>query len=271
MATHLNHLKRQLSITGILTNAKATQHYIPHDEPLLRFIYSKLEGVVPFFVEDVREFNNFKYIPELFRLPFKNTWVEFKVNEGKNVTESICVFLTEDDDVRDKNNKIEDGIAIAIMLFGFRNNQWCLIGGFIFYPEVNKFYDSEIGHDKGIFGKYGIPPLDTSRSNEVITNIGFFLSALNCTNIKAVETKEPKFINKKRKKKGKLPIESFWTLQLSSSANEKNESQGGTHSSPRLHLRRGHVRQYKPGLYTWVNACAVGDASSGTVDKDYKL
>jgi len=45
----------------------------------------------------------------------------------------------------------------------------------------------------------------------------------------------------------------------------------GTHASPALHLRRGHARQYSPGLYTWVQPCIVGNKKDGLVHKDYAV
>nr|MCF1501516.1 hypothetical protein [Allorhizobium sp. Av2] len=46
---------------------------------------------------------------------------------------------------------------------------------------------------------------------------------------------------------------------------------GGSHASPRLHLRRGHLRRL-PEKTVWVRAAMIGAASeTGTVTKDYRL
>ena len=45
---------------------------------------------------------------------------------------------------------------------------------------------------------------------------------------------------------------------------------GGTHASPRVHLRRGHIRKIADGRTVWVQACVVG-SKHGMVLKDYKL
>lgn len=37
------------------------------------------------------------------------------------------------------------------------------------------------------------------------------------------------------------------------------------------HGIRGHIREYKPGLYTWVQPHVVGTNKDGIVTKDYKL
>jgi hypothetical protein len=79
------------------------------------------------------------------------------------------------------------------------------------------------------------------------------------------------FINQKRAKKGKPALSFDWhTVEIAPPA-KKNDSQGGTHASPRLHDRRGHWRTYKSGLRVWIRDCKVGDASKGVIFKDYKV
>lgn len=79
------------------------------------------------------------------------------------------------------------------------------------------------------------------------------------------------FLNRKRKAKGKPPVSFDWhTVEVGPKV-IKNEPQGGTHASPRLHDRRGHWRTCKSGTKTWVKACKVGDASKGVVFKDYQI
>jgi hypothetical protein len=47
------------------------------------------------------------------------------------------------------------------------------------------------------------------------------------------------------------------------------ESAGGSHASPRWHVRRGHWRQLADGRRVFVRACEVGDPTRGGVVKDY--
>lgn len=46
---------------------------------------------------------------------------------------------------------------------------------------------------------------------------------------------------------------------------------GGTHASPRWHIRRGHWRQLANGRRVFVRECQVGDAACGGVIKDYRI
>lgn len=48
-----------------------------------------------------------------------------------------------------------------------------------------------------------------------------------------------------------------------------SEPRGGTHASPRWHVRRGHWRQLADGRRVFVRACEVGDPEHGGVVKDY--
>lgn len=64
------------------------------------------------------------------------------------------------------------------------------------------------------------------------------------------------------------PLFSYWTLHLTHTDGTPRPM-GGTHNSPRVHLRRGHPRQYAPGRWTRVQPCAVGSPSRGMVHKDY--
>lgn len=80
------------------------------------------------------------------------------------------------------------------------------------------------------------------------------------------------FLNQKRIAKGKPPLSFDWhTVEITPPA-PKNDPQGGTHASPRLHDRRGHFRLIKKtNKRVWVNQCKVGSANLGAVFKDYTI
>lgn len=95
-----------------------------------------------------------------------------------------------------------------------------------------------------------------------------FLSALHCSNVRRQEHAPDVKLQKARARRGKAPLFSYWTLQLDGKS-DRGADHGGTHASPRVHLRRGHPRQYAPGKWTWVQAHAVGNRAAGIVHKDY--
>lgn len=78
------------------------------------------------------------------------------------------------------------------------------------------------------------------------------------------------YTSKRLQAKGKAPLYSWHTVKVEP-PKPKQEHQGGTHASPRLHDRRGHLRRLKNGKTCWVKPCKVGDASKGAVFKDYEV
>lgn len=101
-----------------------------------------------------------------------------------------------------------------------------------------------------------------------------FLAALNCSNVKQQSTPRPKTTTntKGNPKKNKQPFFSYkvLTIDTQNQQSQSNITGSGTHASPRVHLRRGHIRRL-PNKTVWVNACVVGDKSKGMVQKDYKV
>lgn len=78
------------------------------------------------------------------------------------------------------------------------------------------------------------------------------------------------FTNRRKIAEGKLPTYDWHTVVIQP-AKPRSESQGGTHASPRMHDRRGHIRRLKSGKNVWVKAHKVGDASKGYVFHDYQV
>lgn len=99
--------------------------------------------------------------------------------------------------------------------------------------------------------------------------IGKYLSILNCKGVSSKMIDAPTKLNKKRIKSKKPPIYSYWVLTIDKDESETLEA-GGSHRSPRIHLRRRHQREYAPGKFTLVSPCVVGKGP-GIVVKDYAL
>lgn len=78
------------------------------------------------------------------------------------------------------------------------------------------------------------------------------------------------FTNRRKIAAGKTPTYDWRTVKIGPKT-ARGESKGGTHASPRLHDRRGHIRRLSSGKNVWVKACKVGDASLGTVFHDYQI
>lgn len=105
--------------------------------------------------------------------------------------------------------------------------------------------------------------------NEVGAVIGL-MAALACRNVSASEHKPPAGLNKKRIQAGKQPFFSYRVLNITNDAKTDTSRVHGAHASPRVHLRRGHIRRL-PDRSIWVNASVVGNKSLGMVRKDYAV
>jgi hypothetical protein len=98
--------------------------------------------------------------------------------------------------------------------------------------------------------------------------------ALSCSNVhhQVMESINPA-INQRRIRDGKVPMYETRTLWIDVPGGSKDSGdwQGGTHRSPRQHLRRGHIRNLQSGKKVWVNAAVVGAKESGFIRKDYAI
>lgn len=188
-------------------------------------------------------------IPALVKLPFPECW--FEIN-----------FRTADQDifpagVLAQRSMKEDGVIDGFCLYKARNvGSWVYAGRFQIRPEAN---ENRVER--------------ASEYADYLCEItAVFLTALNChRGVSKVEHVPPKALQDKRLNNGKKPLFSYWTLHLDlGGPTARKTMMGGTHASPRLHLRRAHVRQYKPGEYTWVQEAIVG-SPHGMVHKDYAV
>ncbi len=108
-------------------------------------------------------------------------------------------------------------------------------------------------------------------TGDVMDEVNAYLDltiALACKNVRTREKAAPKFLNRQRIKKGKLPLKGFHVLELTTGG--EMPSGGGTvgdRSGPRSHLRRGHIRRLSGERVTWVNSTIV--QGRGFVDKVY--
>jgi hypothetical protein len=100
------------------------------------------------------------------------------------------------------------------------------------------------------------------------------IEALTCSNIETETIEEiDERKNNRRMKSGKLPIYETkrLVLKVPKSTTARGNCIRSDRSSPRQHLRRGHIRRIFGDRRIWVNSCVVGDATKGIVQKDYAL
>jgi len=209
------------------------------------------DKAVCFNLGEIESWDNFNIDMDMVRLPYDVCWFESESYQS-NKKLGCLSFINTIDSINHLN------ILALIKLPGVA---WMFLGVIDMCP-------SDI-----VRGFEFSPPKAKEPLKEIMQIVSAFLSALNCNNVSSVENKPPEKLQKKRAKRGKTPLFSYWTLHLDAPGN-KQQKPGETNDPtrkrpPRLHLRRGHIRQYKPGQFTWVNPCVVGDKKAGMVNKDY--
>lgn len=108
--------------------------------------------------------------------------------------------------------------------------------------------------------------------DEVLTPIAV-TAILACGNTGLKTVDSPLKLNKKRIANGKPPLPGYTYISITPPVAKVGQvHQGGTHASPKEHLRRGHIRRFPDtGKQIWIQSTIV-NAGVGKVDKQvYKI
>jgi hypothetical protein len=205
---------------------------------------------------DVDDLIGFKFVPSLFKIPFDPVWIEAtKTKQGLKFTFGYIIYTTEES-------------HIDIICWRKLAGEWAHMGTL----RIPKEYE---GDERTLSIVHFPARLFTSTSaalgymKAAILHVGSFFSALNCVNVRRVETVPDAKLQKARARRGKPPLFSYWTLELAlPRTGGQKANGGGTHTSPRLHLCRGHIKKRKTG-YFWWQPHVRGNKDLGMVHKDY--
>lgn len=213
------------------------------------------------------------------RLPYSEVILEF-ANEptggearGSAFTKVVCIAsdmngvgaIQDYVKLRLGESASEYAIAITGAFYSPEHRMWMPNGFTLMMKDdgmtkvfSNFSYTEDVSKDDAYNDVYG----ETS-------SVVMLMCALSCSNVSIEKVAAPDAVNKKRIKCGKKPIRDHHILVLGSKS-QGERSLGGTHASPRVHLRRGHIRRLEQ-KNIWVNACVVGNKKLGTVTKDYMV
>jgi hypothetical protein len=99
-----------------------------------------------------------------------------------------------------------------------------------------------------------------------------FCNALSCSNVR-FDRQELSKVRMAMRKKSALPFDTYHVLTIEPAGSAAGSTGlGGSHRSPREHLRRGHIRRLSDGRRLWVNATVVAAGrGAGVVTKDYAM
>lgn len=212
-----------------------------------------------------------KTICELQRLPYNCVLLEYRISRIPVINNLGTVTHTA----------IKQPAALVLV----QDESTLKISGTLFYPIPDMWIPSQYSFvfdvHSGSLEATLTYAIDTDSSHDLLRKganlysheiivIAELMAALSCKNVFTTDVMAPKSINKARSKKGKQPFYSYKILTIDTVTGRTCGVQTGTHASPRVHLRRGHIRRLPKGNI-WVNAAVVGDKSKGIVNKDYKL
>lgn len=97
------------------------------------------------------------------------------------------------------------------------------------------------------------------------------IEILSCKNVTTKDVAPPIKLNAKRVSNKKTPFFEYKLLILDSvEESPATQLTGGGHASPRVHLRRGHIRRLTD-KNIWVNSAVVGSKQAGVILKDYAV
>ncbi len=99
---------------------------------------------------------------------------------------------------------------------------------------------------------------------------GDFLCLLSCTNVDIGDAPISEYMRRKdaEKKGGRFLV--YKVLDLPNRTAGGGDGTG-SHTSPRFHYRRGHIRRLATGKNVWVRMTTVGSMQNGLVAKDYRV
>ena len=152
---------------------------------------------------------------------------------------------------------LADKVATVVTGWIIKPTGYKSLGSFLFAEHDG---EPKVGEVNG--------PIDRDDQSMMCAIVTMFYASLDMKVQAYVAT--PHKANASRVKRDLKPLYDWHTIVIEP-PKQKNESQGGTHASPRLHQVRGYWRTYKSGKRGWVKDCWKGDASKGSVFKDYKL
>ena len=212
-------------------------------------------STICFDIGNKQDLIGMRMVPELFKLPYDTCWFEGDRKAPDSDSVKVGFFCC---------NGIDESVLTQIYTKHPVSKQWVLM----FYVQSK--------HDKKSEQTVSccVPSSETAQMVcvDLMGWIIAFLSALNCINIRRVKHSPDLALQKARIKRGKKPLFETWTLEIDLSKSDKDTvGLGGTHASPRVHLRRGHARQHREGHWCWVQPHIVGSKDAGMINKDYSV
>ena len=186
------------------------------------------------------------------RPPFDRCFVVWKGKTKTHASYEVLMLVA--------GNDPEDGITVS-MWKGPTGTRLRPIPAMFYFIEGDQIRYGAVNDDE---------PVDKELAELMLAQVGVWYGLMDRRIEAYVPTVRDTFTNRRKMQQGKAPTYD-WTTVYIEPAKPRSDSKGGTHASPRLHDRRGHLRRLITGKNVWVKACKVGDASKGAIFHDYKI
>lgn len=255
MGNHLREVIEQIDADQLMLSRAFTSEGVDNVTALEQVMRAQMERAMCFDMGHEDGTLGLSMIPGMFRIPYATCWFECELNPAASSSGARTVAILA--------SEAEQGLE----LYFFKRDQqmrqpWVLLG------MASEVAERSTRDGVAITGNFW--PRQSGIDN-LVGVLWAFLSALNCINVQRIKHDPDIKLQRARSRRKRAPLFSYWTLGIDLGRGaETRANAGGTHASPRLHLRRGHARQFKPNEWTWVQAHVVGNKQSGLVHKDYR-
>jgi len=249
---------------------------------------SRIKNCQHFAIPDTGKFldDNAKgLLDSKIRLPYPVMTIEYFCKDLSNSGIDVidCSVYKNDKTVILATEK-DNGFNMVIM--SQSNGKWAIhpTGMFVSYDSFRKGFNSDNFYTTSTLPNWASENYHKMSEAQIASNtagmieqavfpIVELLEALSCKNVytESLGNFNHKKKNERLIKAGKLPLYETKILVVDSAPKTIDKTDlGGTHASPRQHLRRGHIRRY--ATYSiWINNTIVGKASTGKIDKSYEV
>lgn len=219
---------------------------------------------------------------DLMQLPYPVIALEIPVTksdnlDGNSVSKSLIIAWTKESGCS-WPSVVDADDAINFTEMVYFDNMWQIRPGICgFSPSSPNFQGGKTLAMSGCpaFEEY----FEVCSRHEIETDLGGMFSSgfnallefcltVNCENVAQERLEPSKVMNQSRVSKGKTPFFTYRFLRIPA-LKVDSVAAGATHSSPRMHLRRGHLRRLQTGKVTWVRNTIVGNPELGAVEKTY--
>lgn len=162
----------------------------------------------------------------------------------------------------------EDAIGVGYIFERHPSGNWCDLGLMARYDSGGQ----SIGYARGLSAAQAAHYDECHERGyplcEEFLAMAGLMHAKSCT---IADEPEPQRLNARRAAQGRPPVFGHSIVTIRPNQAVSHVTGDGTHASPRLHWRRGHIRRLPKGGETRVSPCLVGDISRGFVSHDYEV